>query len=79
MIRQREQLLLLINNIGGFFIAKKWLIEGECNSKFFHLNAKFRKQKSTIVRLRDTSEIWIEDQEAIQNTFLHDFTNCFSS
>jgi len=76
MSRQQERLLLFHQCYWGKYHRKKWLAE---EFQVFPPVAKFRKQKNTIIKLQDMSAVWIDDQAAIQNKFVQDFSIRFSS
>ena len=76
MSRQQERLLLFHQCYWGKYHRKKWLAE---EFQVFPPVAKFRKQKNTIIKLQDMSAVWIDDQAAIQNKFIQDFSIRFSS
>jgi len=75
MIRRQERLLVFYQRYWGKYYRKKWLTEGDRNSKFFHQNVKNHKNKNSIVRILDSSGTWIDKQIAIQDKFVEEFKN----
>ncbi|CAN1131813.1 Putative ribonuclease H protein At1g65750 [Linum perenne] len=43
----------------------KWVVEGDRNTHFFHMSALKRRAFNRIKRLKDGSDIWIDDQEML--------------
>jgi len=54
-------------------------VDGDRNSCFFHQSATNRKRGCSILRIKDTSGIWIEELPAIKQKFLVDFSTRFTS
>jgi len=79
LLKQREKLFLFNKRYWGNLARKKWLVDGDRNSRFFHLSATNRKRGCSILRLKDTSGIWIEERPAIQQKFILDFSSRFTS
>ena len=79
LLKQRENLLLFNKRYWGKLGRKKWLIDGDRNSRYFHQSAKARNQNCSILQIKDPSGIWIEDPEVIQHQFLQDYTQRFTS
>ena len=58
---------------------KEWLVNGDRNSHFFHQSMKTRKTRSRIVKLKDSSGVWVEKPDQIKQLFINDFTTRFKS
>ncbi|XP_042481873.1 uncharacterized protein LOC122062313 [Macadamia integrifolia] len=43
----------------------RWIKEGDCNSKFFHLSVKLRRAKNQITTLRKENGSWVSNQSDI--------------
>ena len=65
LLKQRERLLLFNKRYWGTLAHKKWLVDGDRNSRFFHQSATARKRHCAILRIKDPSGIWIEDPEVL--------------
>jgi len=74
LLKQREKLLLFNKRYWGTLGRKKWLIDGDRNSRYFHQSAKTRNRNCSILRIKDPSGIWIEDPAVIRQQFLQDYT-----
>jgi len=79
LLKQWEKLLLFNKRYWGNLARKKWLVDGDRNSRYFHHSANARKRSSTILRIKDTTGIWLEDPLVIRQQFLHDLSNRFIS
>lgn len=44
----------------------KWLVEGDSNSRFFHVCIRGNRRKTQLLKLK-VSDQWIEDVEGIRN------------
>jgi len=66
LLKQREKLLLFNKRYWGKLGRKKWLIDGDRNSRYFHQYAKARNRNCLILR--------IKDPEVIPQQFLQDYT-----
>lgn len=42
-----------------------WLTKGDLNTRFFHRMASSRKKKNRLVRLKNNSGLWVDDQNGI--------------
>ncbi|KAF7154507.1 hypothetical protein RHSIM_Rhsim01G0139300 [Rhododendron simsii] len=54
-----------------------WLNYGDKNSAFFHACMNQRRQRNQLVRLKDDSGIWIEDEDGINEQIRDFFTGLF--
>jgi len=79
LLKQREKLLLFNKRFWGTLARKKWLVDGDRSSRYFHHLAAQRKNQCSILRLKDPSGIWIEDVNAIRQHFLQDYIHRFTS
>ena len=79
LLKQREKLLLFNKHYWGSLARKKWLVDGDRNSRFFHQTATTRKRGCSIPRIKDTAGIWLEELPAIQQKFIMDFSSHFTS
>jgi len=77
--KQRKKLLLFNKRYWGNLARKKWLVDGDRNSRYFHQSVNTRKHSCTIFRIKDTSGIWLEDPPVIRQKFIQDFSNRFTS
>jgi len=63
----------------GKLSRKEWLVNGDRNSRYFHQSMRARKTRSSIVRIKDLSGVWVDSPTQIQKLFVHDFTTRFKS
>jgi len=63
----------------GKMARKEWLANGDRNSCYFHQSIKARKARSRIVKIKDSSGVWVDSTSQIQKIFVHDFTARFKS
>ncbi|KAK4273760.1 hypothetical protein QN277_017095 [Acacia crassicarpa] len=56
-----------------------WLNCGDRNTRFFHCSVIQRRQRNKILRLKDENGIWLEERDAINNSFSAFYQNLFSS
>ncbi|KAG8641041.1 hypothetical protein MANES_13G098251v8 [Manihot esculenta] len=56
-----------------------WLKEGDANTRFFHSAASARKQKNTIVKLLDDSNVWHDKNSGLEEVMSGYFTSLFTS
>ena len=50
LLKQREKLLLFNKRYWGSLARKKWLVDGDKNSQYFHQSAKTRNRNRSIIR-----------------------------
>ena len=79
LLRQREKLLLFHSRYWGQLARKRWLVDGDRNSRYFHRAANQRKRTNTILRLKSASGIWLDDPHSVSQQFIHDLSNRFTS
>jgi len=79
LLKQRENLLLFNKRYWGNLARKKWLVDGDRSSRYFHQSARKKKHKCSILRIKDPSGIWLQDTHAIQQRFIHDYIHRFTS
>jgi len=58
---------------------KEWLVDGDRNSRYFRQSMKARKSHFSIVKIKDSSGVWVDDVAQIQKLFVHDFNKQFRS
>ncbi|KAJ8426349.1 hypothetical protein Cgig2_023881 [Carnegiea gigantea] len=73
LIKQREKMHLFNENYWGKLPRKEWLVNGDRNSRYFHRVMKARKSRSSIVKIKDSSGVWIENAATIKQLFVNDF------
>jgi len=79
LIKQREKMHLFNQKFWGKLARKDWLVNGDRHSRYFHQTMKARKHRGKIVKIKDASGVWIEEDHRIQQLFIHDFTSRFKS
>ena len=79
LLKQREQLLLFNKRYWGTLARKKWLVDGDRASRYFHQSARKKKQKCSILRIKDPSGIWLEDPLLVRQRLIQDYKSRFSS
>jgi len=79
LLKQREKLFLFNKRYWGNLARKKWLVDGDRNSRYFHHSATSRKRGCTILRIKDESGVWLDDFASIQQKFIMDFSTRFTS
>jgi len=79
LIKQREHMLLFNKRFWGTFARKSWLVDGDRQSRFFHQSIKNRKDRFSLIRIRDDTGVWLEHAPIIQQKFIADFTARFTS
>jgi len=55
LLKQREKLFLFNKRYWGNLARKKWLVDGDRNSRYFHHSATSRKRGCSILRIKDES------------------------
>lgn len=56
----------------------KWLVEGDRNTKFFHLSTIIRRRRLKVTALKNDNNAWIEDPHEIGNMVKSYFCNLYS-
>jgi len=79
LLKQREKLFLFNKRYWGNLARKKWLVDGDRNSRYFHQSATSRKRGCSILRIKDESGIWLDDMATIKQKFIMDFSARFTS
>ena len=51
-----------------------WLKARDCNTSFFHTKASNRHQRNLITKIKDSSNVWQEDEEIMGRTIVEYFT-----
>ncbi|XP_042482080.1 uncharacterized protein LOC122062505 [Macadamia integrifolia] len=54
----------------------RWMKNGDCNSKIFHLSVKLRRLKNQITSLKKEDGTWVSDQQGI-SSYVSDFFEKF--
>ncbi|CAN1187241.1 Putative ribonuclease H protein At1g65750 [Linum perenne] len=57
----------------------KWAVEGDRNTKFFHLAALKRRAVNRIKRLKDSEGSWIEDQKSLLDMAVSFFEDIYTA
>jgi len=79
LLKQREKLLLFNTRYWGNLARKKWLVDGDRNSRYFHQVAVSRERSNTILRIKETTGNWVEDPVSVSQHFIHDLSSRFTS
>jgi len=79
LLKQREKLLLFHSRYWGKLPRKKWLVDGDRNSRYFHRAAHTRKRTNNILRIKSATGIWLEDTHSVSQQFIHDLSHRFTS
>jgi len=79
LLKQREKLLLFNKCYWGALARKKWLVDCDRSSRYFHQSARNRKRNCSILRIKDPSGIWLDDPCTIRQQFLQDYMKRFTS
>ncbi|EOY17514.1 Uncharacterized protein TCM_042330 [Theobroma cacao] len=53
----------------------KWVVEGERNTKFFHMRMQKKRIRSHIFKVQDPEGRWIEDQEQLKHSAIEYFSS----
>lgn len=57
----------------------EWLMEGDKNTKLFHIKATQRKNQNTISKIQNYEESWVKDPMDIVKVFINYFENIYTS
>ena len=79
LLKQCEKLLLFNKCYWSNLARKKWLVDGDRSSRYFHQSARNRKRNCSILRIKDPSGVWLDDTHAIRQQFLQDYMQRFTS
>ncbi|GKV43678.1 hypothetical protein SLEP1_g50939 [Rubroshorea leprosula] len=74
-----ERILKLEEDLWFMKSKTNWMVDGDRNSKFFHLSTICHRSHNRIHCLRVSTDEWINDQGAITNLIKDHFKNLFSS
>lgn len=58
---------------------ERWLDEGDRNSKYFHNSTKFNRSINTISRIKNQSDIEVDNPSVIADTFVEYFHNLLNN
>ena len=72
-------MLLFSQKYWGKLQRKEWLTKGDRNTSFFQRRANFARKKKLTIKLQDECGVWINEQEAIADKFIEDFSKRFKS
>ena len=72
ILKLEEELWALKSRVG-------WVVEGDRNTKFFHTSTIVHRRTNKIVRLRNSVEEWISDNELIRLHIQQGFVDLFST
>ena len=78
LIKQCEKVHLFNQKYWGKLAWKDWLVHGDRNSRYFHQTMKARKTRSAIVKIKDSSGVWIDNADEIKR-LVNDFKLWFKS
>ncbi|KAK9983152.1 hypothetical protein SO802_032677 [Lithocarpus litseifolius] len=70
-------ILGLEEELWGIKARTDWLIQGERNTKFFHMSTLIRRSGNRIHRIQDSVGNWEDDPKRVQRIFLKGFTNLY--
>ena len=63
----------------GKLNRKEWLVHGNRTSKYFQQRANARRKRKLVIKLKDECGVWIDDQKAITDKFILDYSRRFKS
>ncbi|EOX99578.1 Uncharacterized protein TCM_008287 [Theobroma cacao] len=70
------------NNQESFWKQKlgiKWLVEGECNTKFFHMGVKKKRIKSHIFKIQNSDGSWVDNPDLVKASAVEFFSSLMKS
>ena len=56
-----------------------WLIQGDRNTKFFHISTLIRRKRNRISSLQDNQGNWVHDEQEVAKLVRSGFVSLFSS
>ena len=74
-----EHILNLEEELWGIKARSDWLIQGERNTKFFHLSTLIRRSGNRIHRIQNSVGNWVEDPDGVQRIFLNGFASLYNT
>jgi len=68
-----------LEELWGIKARTNWLIQGERNTKLFHMSTLIRRSGNRIHRIQDSVGNWEEDPKRVQRIFLNGFANLYQT
>ena len=79
MFEELEHILNLEEELWGIKARSDWLIQGERNTKFFHLSTLIRRSGNRIHCIQISVGNWVEDPDGVQRIFLNGFASLYNT
>ena len=77
LIKQREKMHLFNQKYWEKLARKDWLLNGDRNSHYFHQSMKAIKTRSRITKIKDNSEVLVDESAQFEKIFITDFITRF--
>lgn len=55
----------------------KWLTDGNCNTKYYHMKTIYRRRRNKIVTLKNDQGLWVEDESDLKGLVNDYYQNLF--
>ncbi|GKV49249.1 hypothetical protein SLEP1_g56010 [Rubroshorea leprosula] len=77
--KEYENILMMEEDLWFMKSRSNWLIEGDRNTKFFHLSTICHKARNRILGLKDSTGNWIFDPLALSTLIMNYFSGLFTT
>lgn len=68
-----NRMLLVVEDMWQQRSRNYWLTSGDRNTSFFHTKASNRHQRNIITRIKDSNNVWQEDEKTMGRIFVEYF------
>ena len=56
-----------------------WMIQGDCNTSFYHMSALARRKRNHIASIKDEREMWITEEREVMEHFRRGFISLYTT
>ena len=66
LLKRHEKIDLFNQKYWGRLARKEWVVNGDRHSRYFYQVIKARKSRSAIIKIKDSSGVWVDDAVTVQ-------------